>query len=103
MKLNVLAIAEADMLMAMAWYDAQYPGLGNSFLEQVDVTFAGILKHPELYQVLFGTIRRAVLHRFPYSVLYRVRDPFIDILGVLPSRSDPAMIRSRIDPYTDMQ
>lgn len=65
------------MLVTSNWYDRQVPGLGNSFIAQVDAVFEQLGQYPEMYQVVFTQVRRAVLHSFPFGVIYQfVRRPF---------------------------
>lgn len=88
--------AEADILGTSNWYDRQVQGLGNSFIAQVDAVIEQLAHYPELYQVVFAPIRRAVLHRLPFGVIYHVRPAAVLVLGVLPSRADPELLRQRI-------
>ena len=45
-------------------------------------------RHPTLYPVVFGNARRAVLRRFPYSVIYVVRDNELLVAACIHSRLD---------------
>lgn len=84
------------MLVTSNWYDGQVPGLGNSFITHVDAVFEQLGHYPEMYQVVFTPVRRAVLHRFPFGVIYHVRQESVLVLGVLPCRADPELLRQRI-------
>ncbi|MEZ0538282.1 type II toxin-antitoxin system RelE/ParE family toxin [Fibrella arboris] len=55
--------------------------------------------NPYLYEENLLFIRRAVLHRFPYTVYYRIdeEDQIIIILGVLHQRQDRNEILRRIN------
>lgn len=90
------AAAEIDAALAAGWYDAQVPGLGNSFIANIDATSQRIAEHPEMYPVAFRDVRRAIVHRFPYAVIYRILPATIEVLGVLPCRADPQAMMKRI-------
>jgi len=92
----LLAAAEADLAAAVAWYDRQAPGLGDSFIGQVEAVFDQLRRRPEMYQVAFAAVRRAVLQRFPFAVIYHVRLTSIEVLGVLPCRADPKLLMQRV-------
>jgi plasmid stabilization system protein ParE len=93
--LILAAAAEADVTFAVDYYNAEAPGLGVSFLAHVEQAFDRLSQQPSMYPVLFGNVRRALLHRFPYAVLYRVRAEAIEIIGILPCRVDPARFGAR--------
>lgn len=87
--------AEADIEEAFAWYEARAEGLGAEFLQAVDAALASIQRHPQGYQIVYRSMRRAVVHRFPYIVLYVVRAQDIAIVACVDSRRDPALWKAR--------
>ena len=93
--LTVLAVAEGDIERAVAWYDAQRPKLGDAFLLDLGDVLEHVRQYPEMYQLIAGRVRRAVLHGFPYSVIYRILPDAIQVVGVLHSQLDPARTAAR--------
>lgn len=91
----VLDAAERDLEAAEDGYDAQARGLGDDFLHEVDEALERIGSFPEMYPVVFAGVRRAILRRFPFNVVYRIRTSAIDIIGVLPCRADPQILAER--------
>ena len=89
MRLSLRRRAERDLDEAYAWYEPRSPGLGESFLRAADACFARIQRDPELYAVQHDRVRRARLHRFPYSVFYVIRADWIDVLAVYHARRRP--------------
>jgi plasmid stabilization system protein ParE len=53
-------------------------------------------RHPTLYPLVFGNARRAVLRRFPYSVIYVVRDDELVIAACIHSGRDPIRWQKRL-------
>ena len=88
---------EADLAEARDWYEAQSPGLGLEFLRAFEAALAQVGRAPLLYPVVEGETRRALLRRFPYQLVYRVRGEEIVIAACLHHRRDPARWRSRTD------
>jgi len=66
--------ARAEIREARGWYEAQLPGLGRAFIAELDVTLAFLKLNPQMYALVSddGDVRRALLHRFPYSLVYEV-------------------------------
>ncbi|MCP5059280.1 MAG: type II toxin-antitoxin system RelE/ParE family toxin [bacterium] len=89
MRLSLRQRAELDIDEVYAWYESRRSGLGEAFLRSVDASFARIGREPEIYPVQHDPVRRAPLHRFPYSVFYVVRSDHVDVLAVYHSRRRP--------------
>ena len=89
--------AAFEILDAAAAYEATRPGLGRAFLEEIRAVRIRIEEHPESCPVVHshGGLRRALVHRFPFGVIYRVTDDAIQILAVLATRADPIKITVR--------
>ena len=60
------------MSEAYLGYEGARAGLGEEFLEAVGRVVGLIGEHPEAGPLVFRDIRRALLHRFPYSLYYRL-------------------------------
>lgn len=88
--------AEADFREAFLWYDEQLPGLGESFLSELDRELAGILVHPERHGRIRRDIRRALLRKFPYGVFYVVKPGRIVVLALLHTSRDPRLLGRRV-------
>ena len=86
---NLLQPAEQEMLDAAAYYELQVVGLGSAFLDKVDTAIEDIAKHPEHWPVLGSNIRRRLLHRFPYAILYRIDPNEVVVLAVSHLRRRP--------------
>ena len=78
--------ARAEIREARAWYDGRVSGLGRVFIAELDATLAFLRLHPQMYGAVTddGAVRRALLHRFPYSLVYEVLNP--DVIIVLAGR-----------------
>lgn len=87
--------AEADLEDARDWYESQRDGLGDEFLECVEEALQKIDLMPEMYRVVDYGIRRAFTDRFPFTIYYRIEANDVVVLGVLHSRRDPRVWKSR--------
>ncbi len=64
--------ARTEIREARAWYNAQVYGLGRAFIAELETTLEFLRLHPQMYASVSddGQVRRALLHRFPYSLVY---------------------------------
>ncbi|MGH8613689.1 MAG: type II toxin-antitoxin system RelE/ParE family toxin [Gammaproteobacteria bacterium] len=87
--------AEQDLSDAALWYERQRTGLGKQFLDEVVAIFATIAETPAMYPTVHRNTRRAVVHRFPFSVYYRVEDTEVVIVAAMHGSRDPRRWQSR--------
>ena len=87
--------AAADIDEAFLWYERQRPGLGEEFLAAVQSTRDSIAAHPAMYPVIHRDTRRALVHRFPYGIFYRVYGEVIVVVACMHGRRDPRRWKSR--------
>jgi toxin ParE1/3/4 len=83
-------LAEQELNEAAQYYDAEDPGLGSSFLQEIDRCLQSIEAHPEAGAILGGFVRRRLLRRFPYALLYKIKPSGIRILAVMNLKRRPA-------------
>jgi plasmid stabilization system protein ParE len=75
--------ARAELLDAAAYYKQQRAGLDHLFLSAVDRIVGLIQRFPLLGHVVHPGYRRFVVHRFPYSVIYRIQPKELEIVGIV--------------------
>jgi len=74
--------AEQEMFDAAAYYELQVSGLGQDFLTKVASAVADIAENAERWPVVRLNVRRRLVHRFPYGLLYRVDPDEVVVLAV---------------------
>lgn len=66
--------ALAELEEAAAWYEQQRPGLAAAFLRDAEAVFTHVRERPRLFSQLALEfelkVRRALLKRFPYAVVF---------------------------------
>jgi len=87
--------AADDVLLARDWYDAQSPGLGDSFVGSLEQIVDLVAELPEVFPEIAVGLRRALLSRFPYALYYRLDGSVIDVIACLHTRQSPSRWRSR--------
>ena len=93
--IHLTALAEKEIDEAEFWYEAQLPGLGKDFHDEVDQKIAHISANPAQYPAVRRGIRRAVLKRFPFSVLFRVSEDTVFVVGCFHAKRNPTRWRGR--------
>lgn len=91
-----LRAARIELLEATAHYEAESSGLGHRFLAEVRGALDFIRSHPEGSAVLRGDVRRKVLNRFPYSLLYSQEPDHLLIVAVMNARRRPGYWLDRL-------
>lgn len=82
-------LAERELNEAAQYYDSESRGLGAAFLNEVQRCIGEILERPEAGSVLVGAVRRRLIRRFPYAILYSIKPAVIRILAVMNLRRRP--------------
>jgi plasmid stabilization system protein ParE len=82
-------LAEQELNDAAQYYELERASLGSAFLTEVQRCCASILEHPEAGTIVQGTIRRRLVGRFPYAVLYSIRPGVIRVLAVMNLKRRP--------------
>ena len=83
-------LAKVELNEAAQYYEGESAGLGQAFVTSVEHCTAEIVRYPEAGLVIRGLIRRRLIRRFPYALLYRVKPTEIRILAVMNLKRRPA-------------
>jgi len=81
------AVLELDD--AVDFYNQEYPGLGNRFKQEVKKAALRISEYPTAWSIERGDIRKYLLHKFPYKLLYSVEDDHLFIIAVAHQHREP--------------
>ena len=88
-------LAKVELNEAAQYYERESPGLGQAFVTEVERCTDEIVRYPDAGLVLRGPIRRRLIRRFPYALLYRAKPTEIRILAVMNLKRRPAYWVSR--------
>jgi len=82
-------LADRELNEAARYYELETPGLGLAFINEVERCVLAISQHPEAGAAVHGSVRRRLLQRFPYALLYSVKVDGIRILAVMNMKRRP--------------
>ena len=64
--------AKHELEDAFHYYEIEYSGLGKKFKDEVKWAAVRIAEYPEAWSAERGDIRKCLLHKFPYKLLYSI-------------------------------
>ena len=89
MKIVFSRYAKMELDDAACFYDLEFEGLGRKFQEEVKNAAIRISEYPKAWSVECGDIRKCLLHKFPYNLLYSIEDDHIFIIAVAHQHRRP--------------
>jgi plasmid stabilization system protein ParE len=97
MTIEFLAIAETELDEAYHWYESQQKNLGFQFLTEIDASLRKIAAYPEAFLKITPDIRRCLVKRFPYGILYGIDSDKIIVVAIMHLHRKPDYWLSRLD------
>ena len=91
----ISAEAQDDLIAAFEFYEERREGLGQRFRDHVDLAMGRIQAAPERYPLVYRDLRRRLVERFPYAILYRSFPGLIYIVAVMHAKRSPRRWKRR--------
>ena len=82
-------LARRELNEAAQFYDSESPGLGSAFLDEIERCTQAIVNFPEAGPLVIGPIRRRLVLRFPYALLYSIKPDKLRVLAVMNLKRRP--------------
>lgn len=89
-RVRFTALARAELLAEIAYYESRRPGLGARFRAEVEATSENAASSPKSGAPIAGVARRRLLPTFPFGLIYTETDSGILIHAVAHNRRRPA-------------
>ena len=84
------------MTEAALFYEAARSGLGDLFLDDIQRAIDTIRERPHLGIAVAHGFRRALIRRFPFSLIYAVDGEEIVVIAVAHQRRSPSYWKDRV-------
>lgn len=81
--------AEQEMLEAAICYHSKASGLAADYLSEVERAAQSVRESPDTWPIIEGGLRRRLVRRFPFGILYRIEPEKIVIVAVAHLRRKP--------------
>jgi toxin ParE1/3/4 len=88
--------ARRELVRAVEYYNQRATELGNDLAAEVKTMIREIQEYPELGSPGAANIRRVLVRRFPFSLVYRMRDDAIVVLALSHHRRKPGYWQHRL-------
>jgi len=95
-KLRFLILAQRELDDAVAWYNEQVAGLGQEFLDELDRVVRRAVTFPMSCPEIEPGVRRCLLARFPYGLIYGVDGETLVVVAVAHLHREPRYWVDRI-------
>ena len=89
MRVVFTRIATQELEDAVRFYELEYVGLGRRFKEEVRKTALRVAEYPKAWTIERGEVRKCLLHKFPYKLMYSVEEDHILIIAVAHQHRKP--------------
>jgi plasmid stabilization system protein ParE len=95
-KVRFLTLAQQEVDDTVAWYNEQVDGLGQEFLDELDRAIRRVAAYPMSCPEIDSGLRRCLLARFPYGVVYSLEGDTIVVVAVSHLHREPRYWVDRI-------
>lgn len=95
LEISVHEQADEEIKAAAVYYESLQSGLGEAFLQELAKGFEQVQSNPLAWEMFDAPIRRYLLRRFPYGIVYRASTDQIFVLAVMHLRRRPGYWRER--------
>jgi plasmid stabilization system protein ParE len=87
--------ARWELIDAQEWYERELPGLGSRFRSEIDPVVERMTANPLQFPLLFQNIRRALIRRFPYMLLFTIDGDALTVMACFHASRDPCRWQER--------
>ena len=95
MKIELLDLAEKDLIEGFRFYERQSKGVGYYFLDSMFSDIESLYLYAGIHSLHFG-YHRLLAKRFPFAIYYKFNHDIVRIYAVLDCRRDPTWIQNRL-------
>jgi len=88
--------ARLDVEDAAFWYEDQRQGLGDRFTNELNTFLDRIAETPHQFPEVGDSVRRGLLHQFPYAVYFMLEEEKVVVLAILHQRRKPDLWKRRV-------
>ncbi len=89
MKVQFTDIAWQEYMDAIDYYNSQRDGLGYELAIEIDEGIQNIRLYVSAWQKLSTRIRRYLIKRFPFGIIYTSKDEIIIVLSIMNLHQKP--------------
>lgn len=88
--------AERELRSAYLWYLERSATVAESFEAEVDHAIGMVADSPERWPRYRSSLRRYVFPRFPFSLVYRVKPSYVEVIAIAHQKKHPNYWQKRV-------
>jgi len=88
--------AKQELKSAVDYYDSCSDGLGKQFALEIKKSLSHIARYPHAWTLVRNNVRRYIINRFPYVIIYYLDVNNIIIVAIMNSSQQPEYWINRI-------
>lgn len=88
--------AAQEYEQAIDYYEGCQLGLGKQLVQEIDAAIQHIVDYPHAWSVIKGNLRRILVRRFPFGLLYVFENNEIQIIAVMHLNRSPNYWEKRL-------
>ena len=96
MRIQLLDLAQEDLIEGYRFYESKEPGLGASFLTNLYADIESLQIYGGMHHKPYLHFHRALAKRFPFAIYYSVEGDVIRIRSSIDCRRRPSWIRRHL-------
>lgn len=89
MKIIFDDLATEEFNDAIEYYEFEVEGLGKRYKAEIKRALRTIRRFPRIGVIEEGDVRRYILHKFPYKILYSIEKDYIYIIAIANMHREP--------------
>lgn len=82
-------LAEQEALAAFRWYEERNALVAKILVIELEAAMDLIAESPGRWPRISGRYRRFVVGRFPFSIVYMLRDGYVEVIALAHHRRRP--------------
>ena len=89
MTIKILDIARQELEESIWFYELEQAGLGQRFKGEVGQAIKRIQTYPYACPIVRGSMRKNLVHKFPYTIFYTIDQGTIVVLAIAHQHRKP--------------
>jgi len=89
--------AKEELVEAISFYNSKIEGLGSLLLDEIDSGIEAIQRNPRTWKKYTQHCRRYLFKKFPYAIIYRLKDNTTQIVAFMHQHRKPNYWKSRLN------
>lgn len=87
--LEIKEEADLEITEAYLFYESKLSGLGEKFLDQLDIYIKRICENPKHFAIKKKNYREAYLVKFPYLIVFEIEEKNVVVYSIFNTPQDP--------------